>query len=199
MICIDEPGWNGEAAVNTTYLLESIRIMDFSTVDDQLRGFSDAIRLGRFAYFAPYSYSQNKYSSKLIRISLGTIDIGTTLSYLQETNQNLRSIIEILDLSKKYDLLRGFSSIFNSGQFLFLVPYRNKYEPQNGQRGNGIVVRINLNNFELNGVEYLDFTKTTRTQIPSFNDISLTGFSYGFACKIFILFSLYLFFLMQFF
>jgi hypothetical protein len=68
----------------------------------------------------------------------------------------LQKIIQILDLSQRDPSLAGFSSIFTSGAYLFLVPYRNNYEPKNGQRGHGNVVRVELNNFNLNGVVSTD-------------------------------------------
>lgn len=55
---------------------------DLATFDSQLRGFSAAIRVGRFAYLSPLQYSSTEYSGKLVRISLGDVDIGTTVNYL---------------------------------------------------------------------------------------------------------------------
>jgi len=185
MICINETGWNEEAATNNTILQNAIQVIDFSTMDDNLRGFSDALRVGRYAYLAPCSYSQNIFSSKLIRIDLGDIDIGTQLINIYKSGGTARNIVDILDLSKKKPNLKGFSGLFMSGQYLILVPYRNAYEPQNGQRGHGNVVRLNMNMFHDldNGIEYMDVSSVIRAQIPSFSDMNLRGFSGGFASK----------------
>jgi len=185
MICIDETGWNETIASNKTALQHAIQLMDFSTMDDDLRGFSDALRVGRYAYLSPCSYSQNIFSSKLIRIDLGDIDIGTKLIETYDSGGTVRNVVDILDLSKKNPDLKGFSGLFMSGQNLILVPFRNKYEPQNGHRGHGNVVRINMNLFNDvdKGIEYIDVSSVTRAQIPSFGDTNLRGFSGGFASK----------------
>lgn len=185
MICIDETGWNEEIATNKTSLQQAIQLMDFSTMDDDLRGFSDAIRVGRYAYLSPCSYSQNIFSSKLIRIDLGDIDIGTKLMETYKSGGTVRNVVDILDLSKKNIALKGFSSLFMSGQNLILVPFRNNYEPQTGQRGHGNVVRLNMNLFDdlEKGIEYIDVSAVIRAQIPSFGDTNLRGFAGGFACK----------------
>ena len=185
MICIDETGWNEEIATNRTSLQQAIQLMDFSTMDDDLRGFSDAIRVGRYAYLSPCSYSQNIFSSKLIRIDLGDIDIGTKLMETYKSGGTVRNVVDILDLSKKNIALKGFSSLFMSGQNLILVPFRNNYEPQTGQRGHGNVVRLNMNLFDdlEKGIEYIDVSAVIRAQIPSFGDTNLRGFAGGFACK----------------
>jgi len=45
-------------------------------------GFSDALRVGRYAYLTPLSQAEHMYSSKLIRINLGQTDIGSTIDTL---------------------------------------------------------------------------------------------------------------------
>eukprot|EP01032_Pedospumella_encystans_P011343 gene11343-13192_t len=180
MLCLNASAWN--TPNNETEALQGmIRIIDFSTIEDTLRGFSEAIRIGRFAFLSPLQSAEGVYSSKLIRISLGDTDIGTTLTALAATSTNVRTIVDILDLSKKSTALAGFSGLFTSGQFLFLVPFRNTYEPSNGQRGHGTLVRLDLNRFSLNGVIYLDMPSTTRTQVPSFADFKMRGYWGGFA------------------
>jgi len=62
------------------------------------------------------------------------------------------------------------------------VPWRNAHEPTNGMRGYGLVVRIDLNDFNPSGVEFLDMTTAIRNQIPSYPDVDLRGFSAGFPC-----------------
>lgn len=74
-----------------------------------------------------------------------------------------------------------------AGKYLYLVPYRAAYEPQNGQRGYGKFVRLDLNIFGVNGMTVLNLPETTRFQIPSFADINLRGYVGGFACKMALL------------
>jgi uncharacterized protein with NRDE domain len=80
-------------------------------------------------------------------------------------NGNIRKITNILDLSKVDPNLKGYSGMYTAGKFLVLVPYRNSYEPRNGQRGHGLLVRLNMNDFSLTGVEFIDLANTMRKQI----------------------------------
>ena len=92
--------------------------------------------------------------------------------------------------------------MFTSGNYLFLVPYRNAYEPQNGQRGHGLVrqlvfqsiilpltdsisqlTRLDMNYFSPANVDLADLTVATRQQVPSFQDLNLRGYISGFACN----------------
>lgn len=180
MICIHQYAWNSNITSYTKSLY--FREIDFSLIQLDLRGYSDSIRVGRYAYLSPLTSGENVYSSKLIRISLGDIDIGHAIDTANADN-NIRSIIDVLDLSQVTPNLAGYSGLFTAGQYLYLVPYRNSYTPSNGQRGHGYVVRLNMNFYSISGVEYFDTSTTTRNQIPSFYDTNLRGFSYGFACK----------------
>jgi hypothetical protein len=107
-------------------------------------------------------------------LSLGPVDIGTAIA-------SGANIITALDLSAKDPRLVGFSSLFNIGQYLVLIPFRNTYEPKNGQRGHGMLTRIDMNSFNLDGISFVDMPNVTRLQTPSFNDVDLRGFSAGFA------------------
>jgi hypothetical protein len=193
LICVHQNAWT---ETNPTLLKTYVRDIDFSGMELDLRGFSDAIRVGRYAYLSPLTSGENIYSSKMIRINLGPKDIGTAIDAANQAN-NIRGMADILDFSMVNLNLAGYSGIFSAGQYLFLVPYRNSYIPANGQRGHGNVVRLNMNSFNKEGVEFVDVSNTTRNQIPSFFDINLRGFSYGFACKnifcLFVSFSLFCF------
>jgi hypothetical protein len=183
MTCVNESVWNWNPQNQSFSVLASfVRTFDFATIEEGLRGYSDAIRVGRYAYLSPLSYSDNTYTSKLLRINLGVNNLFETFDATMATNGNIRKIVNILDLSKVNDNLKGFSGMYTSGNFLILVPYRNSYEPRNGQRGHGLLVRLNMNDFTTNGVEFVDLTTTKRSQIPSFADTNLRGFSFGFPC-----------------
>merc|ERR1712072_1231429 len=137
--------------------------------------------MGRFAFLAPLASQSHLYTGKLVRIFLGAVDIGETLDYLQASGGKIRDIVDVLDLKLLDSRHCGFSGIFKSGKFIYLVPYRNKEELFNGQRGHGHVVRVDTNDFYPSGVMALDLEGTTRSQIPSFTDEDLRGFSGGFA------------------
>jgi hypothetical protein len=177
---VNSSAWNSN---NKHTLQSSIRTMDFSTIDDSLRGFSDAVRVGRYAYLTPLNSADFVFSCSMIRIDLGIKDIGTTIDETLSATGNIRNIVAILSLAKVDSRLCGFSGLFNAGQYLILVPYRNTYEPRNGQRGHGLLVRLNMNDYSTSGIEFADLTTTQRSQIPSFADTNLRGFSYGFPCE----------------
>lgn len=182
MFCSNNSAWHLRNAslppISSTY-----RIVDFSIIDVTLRGYSDAIRVGRYAYLIPLNPSDNTYGSQLLRINLGKESVVASVDAAIANTGNIRSIVNILDLAKVNSNLRGFSGAFNSGKYLLLVPFRNSYLTSNGQRGHGFLARLNMNDFTANGVEYLDMTVTTRNQIPSFGDTNLRGYSYGFPSK----------------
>lgn len=179
-MCVHNNAWNPN--LNAGQKAIYFREIDFSLIELDLRGFSDSIRVGRYAYLSPLTSGENVYSSKMIRISLGNTDIGTAID-TANANNNIRQIVSVLDLSQVTPNLGGFSGLFTAGHYLFLVPFRNSYTPANGQRGHGFVVRLNMNKFSEYGVEYVDVSSTTRNQIPSFFDTNLRGYSYGMACK----------------
>jgi len=176
MSCINATAWNQK------YISPSqVRTIDFSKINPSLRGYSDVVRVGRYAYFAPLAINPHMYSGKVIRMYLGTADIAQTLDGLKTSGKLISSLVDILDVSIKAKELMGFIGLYNQGKYLFLVPYRNSYTPKTGQRGHGNVVRVDLNIFDIDGIEYFDVSQLQRAQIPSVRDEDLRGFSYGFA------------------
>lgn len=169
---------------NASVLHGLIRILDTSNMLPELRGFSDSIRVGRYAYLAPFSSDNHVYTGKLVRIDLGNIDIGNVVDRLAVSGAPVSSVLRVIDLSMVSKSYLGFSSIFQAGMYLFLVPFRNSYEPANGQRGHGHIVRLNMNQYSISGIDGLDLGKILRTQVPSFPDTDLRGFIQGFACKL---------------
>ena len=175
VLCIYQDAWDGGD------LEANIRTFDLSLINSGLRGFSDAVRVGRFAYLAPLSDRPLNYAYRLVRIYLGETDVGEMLDHIESSDMKLRDIVDVLDLKQVDSSLAGFSGIFNSGKYIFLVPYRNVNEISNGQRGHGKTVRVDMNIFDVEGCSVLDLSVTTRNQIPSFADEDLRGFSSGFA------------------
>ena len=123
-------------------------------------------------YLAPFASDVHTYSHKLIRIDLGAVHYSyhTALvlfcfiiiimcagftniienmdAALAKFGGHIRDIVDVLDLTQKDAGLSGFSGIFNAGKYIYLVPWRNEHLPYNGQRGFGLVPRIDLNIFD---------------------------------------------------
>jgi hypothetical protein len=178
MACIGEDGWNNPTAED---LFENIVTIDFAKLDPDLRGFSGAVRVGRFAYLAPLATDVHLYHGKIVRLDLGDhFDVGTSLRNIYSSGQNVVSVVRVMDLSQRNPNLKGFSDIFVSGKYVYLVPFRNAYEPATGQRGHGYLVRIDMNSFNMEGVIFIDVSSAQRAQIPSLADTDLRGFIGGF-------------------
>ena len=97
----------------------SIVVLDLSMFDDSLRGFSDVIIAGRYAYFSPLQTAIHTYASKVVRLYLGPKP-GAVGGYLAaylahyQGDLSLQSPVTVLDLSLRSASLRGFSSLFTS-------------------------------------------------------------------------------------
>lgn len=180
MACINSTVWEGANITENNVLR-----IDMGDLDPGLRGYSEAIRVGRYAYLSPLASYTHTYTSKLVRIDLGPVDIATKLASLRAQGLRARAMLKVLDLSQKDSRLKGFSGLFTAGKYLLLSPYRNTHQPQIGQRGFGLFVRIDMNKFNLDGITILDLTTRIRAQIPSFADIDLKGYTGGFASGIF--------------
>mmetsp|Transcript_10360 Transcript_10360/g.15572 ORF Transcript_10360/g.15572 Transcript_10360/m.15572 type:complete len:395 (+) Transcript_10360:306-1490(+) len=182
MLCVNSTVWDlARSDVTPSLLGSQAYALDFSIVDITLRGYSDAVRSGRYAFLSPLASADHVYTSKLIRIDLGDVDIGSKIAQTYAAGGSIRDMVDVLDLAMIDNRLRGFSGLFTSGNYLFLVPFRNAYEPRNGQRGHGVLTRLDMNEFSTKGVDYSDVTVATRQQVPSFQDLNLRGFSAGFA------------------
>jgi hypothetical protein len=145
LCCVNSKGWQNDSSGYVLY--------DFSQVYPTLKGFSEVIKIGRYAYFSPFMDSSTSYSSLLVRLHLGEhSDVGTTIQSAKLVS-TLRQLTTVLDLSYLNSKLRGFSGIFNSGMYIYLVPYRNDGMSQLGNRGHGNVVRVSLNDFTLSGIQ----------------------------------------------
>ena len=184
MVCVNDSAWTQKNLTSSQF-----RVIDFSKINPALRGYSDAIRVGRYAYFSPLAIGEHMFSPKVIRMYLGTKNIAQVVDDLQTSGKLISSIVDILDVSQKDKSLVGFLGIFNQGKYIFLVPYRNEYKPINGQRGHGNVVRVDMNIYDIDGIDFLDVSLTERAQIPSVADEDLRGFSYGFASGKYALFT----------
>ena len=102
MVCINQSAW--ELKNNTGYnLAQNMLVVDFSTIDQKLRGYSDALRVGRYVYFSPFKYSQDSYSGLFIRLYLGIVfddEHPTTSFHISQTHLHSHT----LDLLTMYSL-----------------------------------------------------------------------------------------------
>jgi len=182
MPCVHQSLWSANSSVLANALTKGkVYTVDFSQVSPELRGFSEAIRVGRFAYFSPLASAIHDYSSKVVKLYLGETNIGDHLASIRSTGGDIRDFVDTLDLSQYHPEMRGYSGIFNSGKYLFLVPYRNIFDPRIGQRGHGWATRVDMNKFSLDGIDFIAMEVQSRAQIPSTADEDLRGFSCGFA------------------
>lgn len=173
VLCVGKDAWD-----HTKNLTDaSFFTFDLSTIEPNLRGFSEAIRVGRYAYFAPLSYTPFDYASKMIRLDLGSTSVYQMYIDMIASGGVIKEQCVILDLSQANPNLVGFSGIVQHGRFLVLSPYRNSFEPVNGQRGHGYLARVDMNDFDISGITYLDLTVTPRNQIPTMAEIDFRGFA----------------------
>jgi len=108
MLCVNETAWEGVGSLS-----DGIRKIDMGDLDPGLRGFSEAIRVGRFAYLSPLASYTHTYTSKLVRLSLGPVDIAEKLDTLLANGKRARNMMTVLDLSQKSKELKGFSGLFS--------------------------------------------------------------------------------------
>ena len=154
--------------------------LDLTTFDQDLRGFSFGFSVAHFGYFVPFMNKETNYFGKLVKLNLRTFTTARASETEGIADDGIT--IKVLDLRRADSRLGGFSGAFTAGQYAFLSPWRNVHEPINGMRGFGLVVRIDLNDFSIDGVKLLDMPSTIRNQIPSYPDSDLRGFSACFPC-----------------
>lgn len=111
LLCVHAWAWT---ANKTESIANATRVVDLEDVDPELRGFSEALRVGRYAYLTPLAERPHSYTSKVIRINLGTVDIGHMLDYLDANNMKIREIVDVLNLKLIDENLKGFSGMFQS-------------------------------------------------------------------------------------
>lgn len=77
---------NGYPVVDFLYIdlpVNGIFTFDLSYIHFDMRGFSDYVRAGRYVYFSPLQTNTYQYATKVQRLYLGLIDIGTMIINLQ--------------------------------------------------------------------------------------------------------------------
>ena len=135
LTCVDHTVWQSSSSLNLTtcavgasgcsiehswnFTAGSIVVLDLSMFDDSLRGFSDVIIAGRYAYFSPLQTAIHTYASKVVRLYLGPTP-GAVGGYLAaylthyQGDPSLQSPVTVLDLSLRSPGLRGFTSLLTS-------------------------------------------------------------------------------------
>tara|TARA_A100001015_G_C14467833_1_gene510518 strand:- start:6 stop:557 length:552 start_codon:yes stop_codon:yes gene_type:complete len=125
--CVGQDAWDHKKNLTDAFIS-----FDLSTIEPNLRGFSEVIRVGRYAYFAPLGFTPFDFSSKMIRLDLGDTSVYQMYVDMKARNSVIKDQCEILDLSQANSNLVGFGGIVQHGRFLILSPFRNSYEPANG-------------------------------------------------------------------
>lgn len=148
-----------------------VTVLDLAgTVNDDLRGFINGFIAGRFAYLAPYtnrnSALQNQHFGKIVRVDLDLFS---------------KEGVQVLDLQKIDPDLAGFNGGFASGKYGYLTPFNNGNENFRNQKFFGKVVRLDLDDFSVNGVRIFDLPTREREQLPPGPDHNLRGFTGAFA------------------
>ena len=132
------------------FTTSGITVLDLTTVDSGLKGFSGGFTDGRYGYFVPYL--NTSASGKVARVDLQNFSIAG---------------VTVLNLATVDSALAGFEGGFTDGRYGYFVPYNNgSYF--------GKVARVDLQNFTVGGVTVLDLT-TVDSGLKGF----LSGFSDG--------------------
>ena len=126
----------------------SVTVLNLEAVDSGLKGFLGGFTDGRFGYFVPYI--NGSYSGKVARVDLQNFTAGG---------------VTVLDLAAVDSGLQGFDGGFTDGRYGYFVPFNN------GSGYSGKVGRVDLQDFTLGGVTWLDLAAV---------DGGLMGFNSGF-------------------
>jgi hypothetical protein len=152
-----------------------------------LAGFNGGVAYDGKGYLLPYKHAesivQGQQSTRGVNSEL-PVDKGQfeTKPHGLLVRFDLRSFdsssVEVLDLTKRDNDLRGYSGGFVHDRWLYLVPYASRYTGREGStpsRRNGYhgrLTRVDLDRFDLHGVQWMDLTTI---------DTDLRGFSAGFS------------------
>ena len=110
----------GKVARVTLSDFSTVDVLDLSTTDADLKGFTDAFTDGTYGYFVPYYNGVIKFG-KVARVTLSDF-----------------STVDVLDLSTIDSDLKGFNSGFTDGTYGYFSPYSNV------AGANGKVARVAL-------------------------------------------------------
>ena len=126
-----------------------VSYLDVSTSNANAKGFIGGFTDGRYGYLVPHS--NGAYHGILTRVDLQNFTISG-VSYVNVSTGNANAA--------------GFIGGFTDGRYGYLVPYYN------GTARHGIFTRIDLQNFTISGVTYLD--------VSTAGNINAKGFHGGF-------------------
>jgi len=138
------------------YTTSGVTYLDVSTAGNtNAKGFSGGFIDGRYAYLVP-TYNGLAYSGLFTRIDLSNYTT-TGVTYLDVSTAGNTGA-------------KGFFGGFTDGRYAYLVP---NYNDEVGR--NGILTRIDLNNYTTSGVTYLDVSTAGNTGAKGF----IGGFTDG--------------------
>eukprot|EP01036_Dinobryon_divergens_P029462 gene29462-38563_t len=129
MLCVNESLWTAPESKITPAVLLGAKpqafVLDFSIVDVGLRGFSDGIRVGRYAFLCPLASADHVIEvlarGGSVRDMVDVLDLSQVDSRLRDLPVATRQQVpSFQDLN-----LRGFIAGFASGQYGLLVPFYN--------------------------------------------------------------------------
>jgi hypothetical protein len=128
------------------YALSGVSYIDVSTAGNtKARGFQGGFTDGRYAYLVP-EYDGLGHSGLFTRVDLTLANFSSPIAASATV-----AAITYLDVSTAGNTgAKGFMGGFTDGRYAYLVPNYN------GSAYNGILTRIDLNNYTTSGVTYLD-------------------------------------------
>ena len=128
-----------------------VSYLDVSTSNANAKGFIGGFTDGRYGYLVPHS--NGAYHGILTRVDLQYFNTTSNVTYLDVSTAGNTNA-------------KGFLGGFTDGKYGYLVPYYN------GTAHHGIFTRIDLQNFTISGVTYLD--------VSTAGNINAKGFHGGF-------------------
>ena len=160
----------------------AIDVFDLTSVDPELRGFLGGFSKGDYAYFVPFMNGE-KYSGKLVRIHIHNFD-ASTVEVLDLSQKDSRLAGFYGGFST--NIIPG-NPMSPPANYAYIVPYKNVIGPINGANTKftadgykdhnifdsresyggdhltpneqGMLVRVNLDTFDVAGVDFMDLTQ----------------------------------------
>lgn len=133
------------------FAASGVTVLDLTSIDSSLVGFAGGFTDGRYGYIVPDRTSDFTYHGKFVRVDLQNFST---------------SGVTILDLTTVNPNLTGYRGGVAIGGYAYIFPHYNSVSI-----GHGEIVRVDLQNFSVSGVTYLD---------TSLTDPGLKGFYGGF-------------------
>lgn len=149
-----------------TFLAADVEVLDLTDKDIELKGFASGFTAGNHGYLVPYSGEFGTFHGRVVRFDLTDFSLDS---------------VEVLVATDKDPSLRGFVGGFAYGTYAVFVPYQNGRQDENPRMRKqfGKVMRVDINDFSLNGIKVLDVSTVFRKNSPDYPDANLRGFNDG--------------------